>query len=55
MSPFQKWYTKAGTVFFLCASSETFQCFGVFDLVRVFVPLNIAMYALGVVFAALAD
>jgi hypothetical protein len=52
---FQKWYTKAGAVFVLCALSETFQYFGVYALARVFDPLDYAMYALGVVLAAFVD
>ena len=53
--PFQKWYTKASAVFILCALSETLQYFGFYALARVFDPLDYAMYALGVVFAALVD
>jgi hypothetical protein len=53
--PFQKWYTKAGTVFLLCALSETLQYFGVYAFAKVFDPLDYAMYALGVVFAVFVD
>ena len=53
--PFQKWYTKAGTVFVICALSETLQYFGVYALARVFDPLDYVMYALGVVSAAFVD
>jgi hypothetical protein len=53
--PFQKWYTKASAVFILCALSETLQYFGVYALARVFDPLDYAMYALGLVLAALVD
>ena len=52
---FQKWYTKAGAVFFLCALSETLQYFGIYALAKVFDPLDYIMYALGVVFAAFVD
>jgi hypothetical protein len=54
-NPLRKWYTKASAVFVLCALSETLQCLGVYALARVFDPLDYAMYALGVVFAALVD
>ena len=53
--PFQKWHTRAIAVFMLCALSETLQYVGVYALARVFDPLDYAMYALGVLFAALVD
>ncbi|MBL0056745.1 MAG: hypothetical protein IPP31_11310 [Chitinophagaceae bacterium] len=53
--PFKKWYIKASVVFILCACSETLQYFGIYALAKVFDPLDYAMYALGVVFAAFVD
>ncbi len=53
--PIKKWYIKAGSVFVLCASSETLQYFGVYALARVFDPLDYLMYAIGVVLAAFVD
>ena len=51
----QKWYTKAGAVFALCALSETLQYFGIFALARVFDPVDYAMYAVGVLLATCLD
>jgi hypothetical protein len=52
---FQKWYTKAGAVFILCALSETLQYFGIYALASIFDPLDYVMYALGVILAAFVD
>lgn len=52
---FKTWYIKAGTVFSLCALSETLQYFNVYALARVFDPMDYAMYALGVLLAVLVD
>ena len=51
----KKWYIKAGTVFALCAFSETLQYFGIYALASVFDPIDFVMYGLGAVFAAFAD
>lgn len=51
----QKWYVKAATIFILCSISETLQFFGIYALATVFDPLDFAMYALGVVLAAIVD
>jgi hypothetical protein len=53
--PFRPWYGKALAVFLLAATSETLQYFGVYALARVFDPLDFAMYAIGVLLAALID
>ena len=53
--PFQKWYLKATTIFILCAVSETLQYFGIYALATVFDPIDYAMYATGVVLAAITD
>jgi hypothetical protein len=49
------WYSKAILVFMLCAISETLQYFGIYALSSVFDPLDYAMYAAGVLAAALVD
>jgi hypothetical protein len=49
------WYGKALAVFLLTATSEILQYFGVYALARVFDPLDFAMYAVGVLLAALVD
>jgi hypothetical protein len=49
------WYGKALAVFVLAATSEILQSFGVYALARVFDPLDFAMYATGVLLAALID
>ena len=49
------WFGKALAVFLLAAASETLQYFGVYALARVFDPLDFAMYAAGVLLAALID
>jgi hypothetical protein len=53
--PLKKWYVKAGTVFGLCALSETLQYFGIYALARVFDPLDYVMYAFGSLSAAATD
>jgi len=49
------WYGKALAVFLLVATSEILQYFGIYALARVFDPLDFAMYAGGVLLAALVD
>jgi hypothetical protein len=49
------WYAKALAVFLLTATSEVLQYFGIYALARVFDPLDFAMYASGVLLAALVD
>lgn len=51
----QKWYARAGSVFLLCALSETLQYFGVYALASVFDPWDYVMYATGVLLAAFMD
>lgn len=53
--PLQQWYVKAAVVFLLCSISETLQFFGIYALATVFDPWDYAMYALGVVLAAIVD
>ena len=49
------WYIKTLAVFMLASTSEILQYFGVYALARVFDPLDFAMYAAGVLLAALID
>ncbi len=49
------WWQRALAVFALCTTSEILQYFGIFALARVFDPLDIVMYGLGVLLAALVD
>lgn len=49
------WFGKALAVFLLAATSEILQYFGIYALARVFDPLDFAMYAAGVLLAALID
>ena len=49
------WWGKALAVFILCATSEILQYFGIYALAVVFDPLDILMYAFGVLLAALLD
>lgn len=49
------WYNKAVVVFGLCATSETLQYFSIYALASVFDPWDYAMYAAGVLLAALVD
>lgn len=51
----KKWQVKAGTVFALCALSETLQYFDIYALARVFDPIDYVMYGLGVIFAVFVD
>jgi hypothetical protein len=51
----QKWYVKAAVVFTLCSISEILQLFNIYALAIVFDPWDFAMYALGVVLAAIVD
>lgn len=49
------WWQRALAVFVLCTTSEILQYFGIFALARVFDPLDIVMYGLGVLLAASVD
>jgi hypothetical protein len=51
----QKWYVKAVVIFILCSISETLQFFSIYALATFFDPRDYAMYALGVVLAAIVD
>lgn len=51
----KKWYVKAAVVFILCSISEILQFFNIYALAIVFDPWDFAMYALGVVLAAIVD
>lgn len=52
---FEKWWIKALSVFVLCSISEIMQFFGIFALARVFDPIDIAAYGIGVLLATLVD
>jgi len=52
---FNTWRKKALAVFVLCTTSEILQYFGIFALARVFDPIDIVMYGVGVLLAALID
>ena len=49
------WHRKALAIFLLAATSEVLQFFGIYALAIVFDPLDFAMYAIGVLLAALVD
>ncbi len=42
-------------VFALCTTSEILQYFGIFALARVFDPIDIVMYGIGVLLASIVD
>jgi hypothetical protein len=50
-----RWWQRALAVFVLCTTSEILQYLGIFAFVRVFDPLDIVMYGLGVLLAAWVD
>ena len=52
---FEKWWVKALSVFAFCTASEVLQYFGIFALARVFDPVDILVYGVGVLSAALVD
>lgn len=52
---FRKWWIKGLSVFFLCATSEVLQYFGVFALARVFDPIDFIMYGVGIGLAVIVD
>ncbi len=52
---FRSWFGKAGTVLMLTAAAETAQYFGFYALGVTFDPLDIVMYAIGVLLAAFLD
>ena len=54
-SVFEKWQVKALSIFLLCTTSEILQFFGIYALARVFDPLDIVMYGIGVLVAAFID
>jgi len=49
------WHNKALAVFLLVSTSEILQYFGIYALASVFDPIDIVMYAGGVLLAALVD
>lgn len=51
----RKWWVKAGIVFLMATFAEVGQCFGLYILGRTFDPIDIIMYAAGVLLAALVD
>ncbi len=51
----QKWWMKAGIVCLMAAFAEVGQYFGLYILGRTFDPIDVAVYAAGVLLAALAD
>ncbi len=52
---FRSWIGKAGTVLILTTAAETAQYFGFYALGVTFDPLDIVMYAAGVLLAAFLD
>ena len=55
ISVLNSWQGRALSVFALCTTSEILQYFGIYALAVVFDPLDILMYALGVLLAAALD
>lgn len=55
ISAFRKWYVKAGLVFALTTLAEICQFFGFEVLGVTFDPIDILMYGMGVLAAALID
>lgn len=51
----QKWWVKAGIVLLMATLAEMGQYFGLNILGRTFDPIDIVMYAVGVLFASLVD
>ena len=51
----RKWWVKAGIVFLMATFAEVGQYFGLYILGRTFDPIDIVMYAAGVLLAALVD
>lgn len=51
----KKWWVKAGIVFLLVALAEVSQYFGLNILGRTFDPMDIIVYAVGVLTASLVD
>jgi len=51
----QKWWVKAGVVFLMATLAEVGQYFGLYILGRTFDPIDIAVYAAGVMLAAVVD
>ena len=51
----KKWWVKAGIVFLMATLAEVGQYFGLYILGRTFDPIDIAMYAVGVLLAAFLD
>jgi hypothetical protein len=52
---FVHWWQRASVIFALCTTSEILQYFGVYALARVFDPIDIVMYGIGVLLAAFVD
>jgi len=51
----QKWWVKAGAVFLIAALAEIGQYFDLYIFGRTFDPIDIAMYAAGVLLAVFVD
>jgi cell shape-determining protein MreD len=51
----QEWWVKAGIVFLMAALAEIGQYFGLYILGRTFDPIDFAVYAAGVLLAAIVD
>lgn len=51
----QKWWVKAGIIFLMAALWEAGHFFGLYVLGRTFDPMDIAVYAAGVIFASFVD
>ena len=49
------WWVKAGIVFLMAAFAEICQYFGLYILGRTFDPIDISVYAVGVLLAAMVD
>lgn len=51
----REWWVKAGIIFLMATLAEVGQYFGLYILGRTFDPIDIAVYAAGVLLAALVD
>ena len=51
----RKWWVKAGIVFLMATLAEVGQFFGLYILGRTFDPIDIILYAAGVLIASLVD
>ena len=55
ISVFQRWYVKAGIIFVMTTFAEICQFFGIEVLGVTFDPIDILMYGIGVLIAAIID